>query len=254
MANVPLDTRFIGFSDKANLAERKTANLNAISEPYTMQDIVDTAGGGGGVGFPTIQDEIQYINNSLIYNYVTSQTIFSQELRFPSLTNVTKNFLMEYVDSNLVSAPNLTTVGEGLQVNFSNTGLSTAGTTVQFPSLTSVGGTLNIQYANLESLNLSSLTSVGRFQINFCPILSSIDLSSLTSVSNNTSHAFSANILNEATVNAILIKLAAIVPTAASPNVFSIDLSGGTNATPTGAGMAAANTLSDGGWAVFINQ
>lgn len=46
MANVPLDTRFVGFSDKANLTERKTDYLNSISQPYTMQDIANSAGGG----------------------------------------------------------------------------------------------------------------------------------------------------------------------------------------------------------------
>jgi hypothetical protein len=47
MSNVPLDTRFIGISPDVNLYERKTSLLNAQTQPYTMQDIIDTAGGGG---------------------------------------------------------------------------------------------------------------------------------------------------------------------------------------------------------------
>jgi hypothetical protein len=47
MSNVPLDTRFIGISPDVNLYERKTSLLNAQTQPYTMQDIINTAGGGG---------------------------------------------------------------------------------------------------------------------------------------------------------------------------------------------------------------
>ncbi|MEY2869585.1 MAG: hypothetical protein RIR01_2082 [Bacteroidota bacterium] len=44
MTLVPANTRFIGFSELANLSENKTANLNAISQPFTMQDIADASG------------------------------------------------------------------------------------------------------------------------------------------------------------------------------------------------------------------
>lgn len=47
MPNVPLDTRFIGIAPDVNLTERKSALINAQTAPYTMQDIADTAGGGG---------------------------------------------------------------------------------------------------------------------------------------------------------------------------------------------------------------
>lgn len=46
MAVVPPSTRFIGFSDLANLTERKTDYLNAISQPFTMEEIANAAGGG----------------------------------------------------------------------------------------------------------------------------------------------------------------------------------------------------------------
>lgn len=54
-------TRFIGFSQKVDLSERKTANSNSETEPYTVDDIrgykVFTAllSQGGG-------DDVQYIN------------------------------------------------------------------------------------------------------------------------------------------------------------------------------------------------
>lgn len=46
MANVPLDTRFIGISPNVNLTERRSAIINAETAPYTMADIVETAGVG----------------------------------------------------------------------------------------------------------------------------------------------------------------------------------------------------------------
>jgi hypothetical protein len=46
MANVPLTTRFIGISENVNLTERKSAVVNAETQPYTFQDIITTLGPG----------------------------------------------------------------------------------------------------------------------------------------------------------------------------------------------------------------
>ena len=46
MANVPLTTRFIGISENVNLTERKSAIVNAETQPYTFQDIINTLGPG----------------------------------------------------------------------------------------------------------------------------------------------------------------------------------------------------------------
>jgi hypothetical protein len=43
MAIVPSTTRFIGISPSVNLTERKSNITNAETQPYTMQDIIDTA-------------------------------------------------------------------------------------------------------------------------------------------------------------------------------------------------------------------
>lgn len=39
-------TRFIGFSQNANLVEKKTANINSLSEPFTIEDIASFVGPG----------------------------------------------------------------------------------------------------------------------------------------------------------------------------------------------------------------
>jgi hypothetical protein len=46
MANVPLSTRFIGISENVNLEEKKSAVLNAETQPYTISDLVSTIGTG----------------------------------------------------------------------------------------------------------------------------------------------------------------------------------------------------------------
>jgi|TARA_R110000751_G_scaffold71929_2_gene145953 hypothetical protein len=49
MAIIPGTTRFIGISPSVDLIERRSAQINAETEPYTMADIAATVGGGGAV-------------------------------------------------------------------------------------------------------------------------------------------------------------------------------------------------------------
>lgn len=43
MAIIPSSTRFVGISPSVNLTEKKSNQLNSETQPYTMQDIIDTA-------------------------------------------------------------------------------------------------------------------------------------------------------------------------------------------------------------------
>ena len=47
MSIISSDTRFIGISTSVNLTERKSALINSQTEPYTMQDFVDTINSQG---------------------------------------------------------------------------------------------------------------------------------------------------------------------------------------------------------------
>jgi hypothetical protein len=58
MATVPLDTRFIGIAPEVNLTERKSAVINTQTQPYTMQDIVDTAGGGSYLKYVALLSQV----------------------------------------------------------------------------------------------------------------------------------------------------------------------------------------------------
>ena len=46
MAIIPGTTRFIGISPSVDLKEKKSAQINSKTEPYTMADISETVGGG----------------------------------------------------------------------------------------------------------------------------------------------------------------------------------------------------------------
>jgi hypothetical protein len=46
MAQIPLNTQFIGLASTVNTTERRSATINAESAAYTMQDIVDTIPSG----------------------------------------------------------------------------------------------------------------------------------------------------------------------------------------------------------------
>jgi hypothetical protein len=46
MSTVPSGTRFIGISENVNLTERKSATLNAETQPYTIEDLAATVGVG----------------------------------------------------------------------------------------------------------------------------------------------------------------------------------------------------------------
>jgi hypothetical protein len=41
MATIPAGTRFIGISTTADLAERKSTIQNSLTEPYTIEDLID---------------------------------------------------------------------------------------------------------------------------------------------------------------------------------------------------------------------
>jgi len=46
MSQIPLTTRFIGISESVDLQEKKSSQVNSETEPYTMQDVIDTIPSG----------------------------------------------------------------------------------------------------------------------------------------------------------------------------------------------------------------
>jgi len=103
MAIIPISTRFIGISDTVNLIEKKSATVNKETEPYTLQDFIDSVGGGGleGTSYVYVAADGTDLENAVQLQdaYDTAQTMS------PSAANRVKvicgpgnyNFLTDFV-------------------------------------------------------------------------------------------------------------------------------------------------------------
>lgn len=60
MATIPAGTRFIGISTTADLAERKSTTQNALTEPYTIEDLID------GVDFTVLNATTSALSKSTL--------------------------------------------------------------------------------------------------------------------------------------------------------------------------------------------
>lgn len=280
----------------------KTGFWEKVAKGYkgwlNLDDLIASiaSGNANDTSLTFLQEEIQYVNNTTIYEVNGTASIYSRELRFPNLVTVAHDFHLQNGSSvnfygELFSAPNLTTVGGCFQLRGGNNAANAHVNTIDLSSLTSVGANpwpddgriigdgLGLTALAITTLNLSNLTFANAIYIQDNPNVTSIDLSSLTgtgtsvfggnagmalinnaslttinlsgltTVSLNANYNFSSNALNVTTVNAILVKFATISPTGTG----TIDLSGGTNAAPTGAGLTAKTTLESGGWTVTTN-
>lgn len=94
MAIVPSTTRFIGISPSVDLTERKSSTTNAETQPYTMQDIIDTAA------------TVQATNAAaeFIWNAGFSNLINGADNRIPFNFNTIPNANFSLIDSGTVNA------------------------------------------------------------------------------------------------------------------------------------------------------
>jgi hypothetical protein len=126
---------------------------------------------------------------------------------------------------------------------------------------------------SFDARNLSAITG-GYFELSGCPLLTTINLSALVSCAgdlNISSNAALTTInlgalavlayrliasgcaLDAAEVNAVLARLVAATSDGSTPWANTVDLSGGTNAAPTGQGITDAATLVGRGATVTTN-
>ncbi len=110
MAIIPGTTRFIGISPEVDLTERRSAQINAETEPYTMADIAATVGGGGAVATVVAGDGVSVDSTDPANPIVSSHKVlagkFHQQAGVLTL-NITRNDFSS--DTTLVS----TYVGQG---------------------------------------------------------------------------------------------------------------------------------------------
>lgn len=124
-------------------------------------------------------------------------------------------------------------------------------TTINLPALEEAR-CLYIESSAMTSLDLSALVTAGGkgmdISVTGNTVLESIDLSSLVPISKGKFY-FSGNALTAESVNAILARFVAN----AEFVLGTVDLSGGTNAAPTGQGLTDVNTLRARGVTVIVN-
>ena len=144
-----------------------------------------------------------------------------------------------------VSFPKLEIVGCQLRID-GNTSL----VTINLTALEEANG-LFIESAAITSLDLSALVTVGgsNIAISGNTALESIDLSSFVPTSGGEFY-FAGNALTAASVNAILARFVANAAFVSG----QIDLSGGTNAAPTGQGLTDVTTLRGRGVTVTVTE
>ena len=165
---------------------------------------------------------------SLDLSLVTAMSGYSQ---------ITGNALLATLD---LSA--LQTVGASLNINQNASLVS-----IDLSSLTSCPTELRIESNNdsLVSVDISSLVTVGNLYIRSSEVLADIIISNALSSLNID---FSRNALTELSVDTILDKL-----DVAGYSNGTLDLSGGTNATPSAGGLASKANLVGRGWTVTNN-
>jgi hypothetical protein len=131
-------------------------------------------------------------------------------------------------------------------------GSGATATTITLPTLTIasliVSGASNLVTFSLPVFAEAVNTGMAHFSVYNCSALTTINIPALTKVSSNTWLSFNGNALSQATVDNLLAKF---VATGATNNSLSLD--GGTNATPSSAGLADKAILVSRGWTVNHN-
>jgi hypothetical protein len=187
MPNVPLSTRFVGFSTGTDLQERKSANINALSQPFTMQDIANTVGGASApsfeytyIGSETINLKVDYITTigdvlNLTSGQHTIQSYYSPSisLGYP-FTGTSITFPTQILSSFRVGDINNPQPGVGI---------------INFPNLTGMLYSLLAGDYGINIRGLSSLTTVstplatsGFMRLEVCNSLTTVDISNATNL------------------------------------------------------------------------
>jgi hypothetical protein len=130
-----------------------------------------------------------------------------------------------------------------------------ADSAIDLADLVFCGGSLDLYgMGSATSIDLGSLETVGgEIAIGSVTSLVSFALPSLLKVGGNCD--FSGNALNQTSVDGLLVKLASLNGTGGTTSYdnWMVNLSGGTNASPSGSGLTAKATLEGRGNTVMVN-
>lgn len=189
-----------------------------------------------GDGYTEITIEENELLESVTFTAMTTSGLLSIQgnpiltaIDLDDLETVSDAFLIQNNDAVVdLAFPNLTTVADNIGMSSSSLLESVA-----FPALTSIGGNLNMAAD---------------------PALTEVTFGALLSIGGNVS--FGSSGLPEAQVDAILAMLVDLDGTGGT-TLFenaTVNLSGGTNAIPSAAGLTAKTTLEGRGCTVMVNE
>jgi hypothetical protein len=164
-------------------------------------------------------------------------------ISLPSLKTVAGSLHVEINPLTALNLPVLTTVGSILAFN------STSLVTVSFPALVSVDSVQFSSMPNLTTATFGALTSVGGFDGDNSTLLTTVSIPNAMFLNGRTLD-LSLCALNAASVNQVLARGVASVP---ALTTYDFELAGGTNAAPSGQGIADKATLQGQGNTVNTN-
>lgn len=186
---------------------------------------------------------LQYVGGNFTF---TASSLAS--VSFPALIAVNGIFGPTVAAATSMSVPSLVYIGS----NF--TGTNAAITSIDLSSLQYVGGTFSPTLAGLATLNLPAIVRIlGAVTISAVSLVTFSFGSTLKQVGGNVTMTGMA--LNQSSVDNILVRLAALDGTGGTTaySSLTVNLSGGTSATPSATGLAAKTTLQGRGCTVTTN-
>lgn len=224
MANKTI-AQLTGVSTPLTGSEIVPAMQGGVTKKVTVQSIADLAAGGGNTLGP-----ISIIADGTVTTYPQGITYKTGGVLGTQSGNQTIT-VITYPEIYIAAGSTSTTITlSGIPVASVMAGNSTNLVSIAFPDLTYAPGG-----------GMMSLAVTG------CSSLTTISIPALTTA-DSTSYSFNNNALSEATVDHILAKFAAA--TGVNGTLY---INGGTNATPSAAGLASKATLVGRGWTVNHN-
>jgi hypothetical protein len=173
MAIIPSGQKFHTVAEGVQTVERGSSLANSQREIYTMQDIVDSVGGGGLQGFynfikPQVGQTVNnrfittgislntYVNNVIrIHPYLSAHTITSTTLSIQVITGQAGALGRILIYSDLNGFPN-TKLYESANLDLSTSGTKTVTTAFTFTA----GTTYWIGFQNFLTVTSASITSI----------------------------------------------------------------------------------------------
>ena len=258
------------------MANKKISELTNATTPLDGSELIPIVQNGETVK-TTVLDAASVIGSPIF----VPRIIYFGGTECADVNVISGEYSVNVLTAREISAPNLTTVDGAIFLYASN--FLDALTTVSFPALETVSiyasslpeftngsesiyinnwsSLQNIYFDSLRvvkgliqiignssitSLNLNNLEEVGEINISNNLSLTTVNISSISSLVGNC--YFNSNNLNQLTVDAILAKLVSI-----NYSNLTVDLSGGTNASPSAQGLLDKATLEANGCTVTVN-